>query len=110
MKNNRAIDNFIKALEEHEFIKAHELLEDDWKAFKRQKQTTEAKALQGLINGATALALYHIKKRPSGFIKVWPVYIKYKPLLQNAKLKDKNRFYDACNIFEKKRDELIKDL
>ncbi len=62
MNNKKPIDNFIEALQEHKFVEAHEILEDDWKTFKKQGLKLEAKAIQGLINGATALALYHIKK------------------------------------------------
>ncbi|AXX87402.1 hypothetical protein AMRN_1670 [Malaciobacter marinus] len=106
MNNKKPIDNFIEALQEHKFVEAHEILEDDWKTFKKQGLKLEAKAIQGLINGATALALYHIKKRPDGFKKVWPVYLKYKPLLTNAKINNKNRFFYACKILEEKKEEL----
>lgn len=104
----KAIDKFIQAIENHEFVEAHELLEEDWKNFKKLGQRTEAKALQGLINGATALALYHIKKRPEGYKKVWAVFIKYQPMLKEAKLEDKNRFFFAQDLLEKKNKEIVK--
>lgn len=104
----KAIDKFIQAIENHEFVEAHELLEEDWKNFKKLGQRTEAKALQGLINGATALALYHIKKRPEGYKKVWAVFIKYQPMLKEANLKDKDRFFFAQDLLEKKNKEIVK--
>lgn len=103
----KPIDKFILAVENYEFVEAHELLEDDWKTFKALGQRTEAKALQGLINGATALALYHIKKRPEAYKKVWAVFIKYQPMLKEAKLENKERFYFAQNLLEEKNNELL---
>ena len=59
-----AIDRFIFAVENGFYVEAHELLEDDWNFYKKQGELNKALVLKGLINGATALALYHIKKRP----------------------------------------------
>ena len=55
---NTAIDRFIFAIENGYFVEAHELLEDDWNMYKKQGQTKKALMLKGLINGATALALF----------------------------------------------------
>ena len=57
-----AIDRFIFAVENGYYVEAHELLEDDWNFYKKQGELNKALVLKGLINGATALALYHIKK------------------------------------------------
>lgn len=103
----KPIDKFIQAVQNHEFVEAHELLENDWKTYKKLNQRCEAKALQGLINGATALALYHIKKRPEGYKKVWAVFLKYKPMLKEANLEDKERFYFAENLLEEKNKTLV---
>jgi len=58
-----AIDRFIFAIENSYFVEAHELLEDDWNYYKKQGEINKALVLKGLINGATALALFHIKKK-----------------------------------------------
>ena len=52
-----AIETFIQMVQNEEFAPAHEVLEHDWKAYKKQNQMQQAKVLQGLINGTTALAL-----------------------------------------------------
>lgn len=96
-----AIDRFIFAIENEYFVEAHELLEDDWNLYKKQGQKEKALVLKGLINGATALALYFIKKRPEGYKKVWPVFLKYIPLLDKIELDNKNRFYEAKHILIK---------
>lgn len=96
-----AIDRFIFAVEEGYYREAHELLEDDWNEYKRLGLKKKALALKGLINGATALALFHIKKRPHAYAKVWPVFIKYMPLLEEVELENKDKFYYARDLLIK---------
>ena len=93
-----AIDRFIFAIENGYFVEAHELLEDDWNMYKKQGEINKALVLKGLINGATALALYHIKKKEEGYKKVWPVFNKYIPLLDTVELSNKEKFYKAKEI------------
>lgn len=99
---SKAINRFIFAVEEEMYVEAHELLEDDWNLYKRQGEKNKALVLKGLINGATALALYYTKKRPHGYQKVWPAFLKYIPLLDEVDLEDKERFYDAKNLLMRK--------
>lgn len=93
-----AIRRFIYALENKLFIEAHELLEHDWKQYKKSGEKAKAKALQGLINGATALALYYTKNKPEGYKKVWPVFEKYKHLLDIVELEEKEKFHEAKDL------------
>ena len=93
-----AIDRFIFAIENNYFVEAHELLEDDWNMYKKQGQKEKALMLKGLINGATALALFFIKKRPLGYEKVWPVFLKYIILLDDLEIEEKEKFYKAKDI------------
>ena len=93
-----AIDRFIFAIENGYFVEAHELLEDDWNMYKKQGEINKALVLKGLINGATALALYHIKKKEEGYKNVWPVFNKYIPLLDTVELTNKEKFYKAKEI------------
>ena len=97
-----AIDRFIYAVEHNFFVEAHELLEDDWNLYKKQGEKNKALVLKGLINGATALALYFEKKRPNGYLKVWPVFYKYLPLLEEVNLENKDRFYFAKELLIEK--------
>ena len=84
-----AIDRFLFAIENGYFVEAHELLEDDWNVYKKQGQKEKALVLKGLINGATALALFFIKKKPERYNKVWPAFLKYIPLLDDIELENK---------------------
>jgi hypothetical protein len=105
---SKAINRFIFAVENEMYVEAHELLEDDWNLYKKQGQKNKALVLKGLINGATALALYHIKKRPAGYQKVWPVFLKYLPLLDDIEIEDKNKFYEAKNLLIEKNSFIVK--
>ena len=102
-----AIDRFIYAVENNFFVEAHELLEDDWNLYKKQGEKKKALVLKGLINGATALALYFKKNKPEGYEKVWPVFNKYLPLLDEVNLENKERFYFAKELLIQKNN-LIK--
>ena len=103
----KAIDRFIFAIENGYFKEGHELLEDDWREFKKQGQIEKALVLKGFINASTALALFHIKKNEDGYKRVWLVFEKYIGLLESVELEDKNKFYEAKKILleEKKRIE-----
>ena len=92
-----AIDRFLFAIENDYFVEAHELLEDDWNLYKKQGQKEKALVLKGLINGATALALFHIKKRPQSYKKVWPAFEKYVPLLDVVDFEEKEKYYYIKN-------------
>ena len=92
-----AIDRFIFAVENGFYVEAHELLEDDWNYYKKQGELNKALVLKGLINGATALALFHIKKRPKSYKKVWPAFEKYVPLLDVVDFEEKEKYYYIKN-------------
>jgi hypothetical protein len=101
-----AIDRFIFAVENGYYVEAHELLEDDWNMYKKQEQKEKALVLKGLINGATALALFHIKKRPESYKKVWPAFEKYVPLLDEVEIEEKEKYYKAKDLLIKLREEV----
>lgn len=102
-----SIDKFIDAICNEEFIQAHEILEHDWKAYKKQGLKLEAKYLQALINGATALALYKNKNRPEAYLKVWPVFLRNKDLILEIDLDEKDKFIEASKILEIKNKEIV---
>lgn len=95
-----SIEQFIIAIEEEKFVEAHELLEEEWRHYKKIEQKDKAKAVQGLINGATALALYR-KNRLEAYERVWKVFEKYKNLLE--KLDCNEKYYEASRLLEFKK-------
>ena len=102
-----AIDRFLFAVENGYFVEAHELLEGDWNMYKKQGQKEKALVLKGLINGATALALFHVKKRPEAYEKVWPAFSKYIPLSDKEEFEEKEKFYKAKKILEELNNSII---
>lgn len=100
-----AIRTFIEMVQNEEFAPAHEILEHDWKAYKKQGDMKKAKALQGLINGTTALALYK-KGKVEGYQKVWDTFMKYHTLLDEIDLEDKGYFLEARELLFKKNSEV----
>lgn len=105
-----AIDRFIFAVENEYYAEAHELLEDDWRDLKKSGQLEKSQVLKGLINGATALALYHKKKKPEGFKKVWPVFEKYIPLLEKIDFEEKEKYYYIKDLLIKLSKEVKREL
>ena len=100
-KGNYKIDEFIEMIINHEFVEAHEVLEDDWKALKNIGDKKSAKFLQGLINGTTSLALF-VKGREEAGKRVWSTFMKYKSLFDEVELNDKHRYIYAMELLEDK--------
>ncbi len=93
------IKGFIKLIENHDFVEAHEVLEDDWNDLKKLGDKKSAKFLQGLINGATSIALY-IKKRPEGCTKVWGAFERNIHLVHEIKLENKQDYLYAIELLQ----------
>lgn len=97
-----SIEKFIKAVENENFVEAHELLEHEWKDYKKSGKKLEAKAIQGLINGATALALFR-KGRVEAYEKIWKVFEKYKSLISEVELENSSKYMEAKELLEIKK-------
>jgi len=84
---------------QHDFIEAHEVLEDDWNALKKLGDKKSAKFLQGLINGATSIAL-HVKGRPEACTKVWGAFERNKYLVDEVALHRKEDYLFAIELLQ----------
>ena len=96
---NYNIKAFISLIEQHSFVEAHEVLEDDWNKLKKLGDKKSAKFLQALINGATSLAL-HIKGRPEACIKVWGALQRNKYLINEIALLNKSEYIYTIELLE----------
>ena len=106
---NYNIQGFRELIEKHEFIDAHEVLEDDWNALKKAGDKKTAKFLQALINGATSLAL-HVKGRPEACSKVWGALQRNKHLVDEVNINNKEDYIYTINLLEdyyKNKEELF---
>lgn len=104
-----AIKEFINMVQNEEFAPAHEVLEHDWKAFKKEEKKEHAKALQGLINGTTALALYK-KGRVEAYKKVWETFLKYQHLIDKIDIDKKELYFEARKLLYDKNQLIVKNI
>ena len=89
------LQEFIQALNEERFKDAHEVMEHQWKEYKKINHPI-TKLLKGYINGATAFEL--IKRgNIDGAKRLWSAYEKYLPLM-NSNIKEYELFKQANDI------------
>lgn len=96
------IDGFIELVAEGNYVEAHEVLEDDWNILKKEGRKKEAKYLQALINGATSLALFYIKRRPDPAQRVWEVYLRNKYLFDELELFEREKYLYTQELLEQR--------
>lgn len=106
------IERFIQAVQNEEFAPAHEILEHDWLEYKKLYRSNDnptaykkAKALQGLINGTTALALYK-KGKIESYEKVWSTFLKYEHYLDEITLPQHDYFLQAQKLLHIKNQNI----
>jgi len=93
----KTLQEFIQALNEERFKDAHEVMEHQWKEYKKTNHPI-TKLLKGYINGATAFEL--IKRgNIDGAKRLWSVYEKYLPLM-NSNIKEYELFKQANDILQ----------
>ncbi len=96
------IDNFLKAINNNNFVYGHEVLEDRWRELKKSPETlNESKILKGLINGSTALALKLMGKE-KGAKTVWSTFEKYRPLIKSEICNKTKKYRQAEELLDKK--------
>lgn len=83
------------------FVEAHEVLEEDWRVLKKEGRKEEAKFLQTLINGATAIALW-IKNRPEPSLRVWDFFQRNKHLISTINESQREKYIFAIKLLEYK--------
>lgn len=97
-----AIEQFLKVVENDEFVEGHEVLEEDWHRLKKlPEQSDEAKILKGLINASTALALA-CKGKKEGAARVWQTYEKYAPLIECTPSSHTAKYKEAQTLLLRK--------
>ena len=99
------IDNFMTMVENGEFAEAHEVLEDDWKAFRKEGNKDESNILKGFINGATS---FELKRRGrDNASRVWATYVKYRPLIDETDSLHVKKYEECALFLEAKYDEVF---
>lgn len=101
----KIIDRFIEAVRDERFVEAHEILEESWKELKKIDKT-EANLQKGLINGATAIALY-LKGKTEPSKRVWETFEKYRDLLE-LNFQDSDKYRVAQKVLDEKHEKYNK--
>ena len=93
---------FLNAVQNNEFVKGHEILEELWKEYKKiESLKDEAYILKGLINASTALAL-KVKEKDDGAKRVWATFLKYSPLIDKINSKNLPFYKESKELLLKK--------
>jgi len=100
-----AITHFIQAVEANRFIDAHEILEQSWKALKKEGRLDEARIQKGLINAATAIGLHYERSKTDAARRVWPTFEKYRPLIHTIQTEHHKLYLRAEALLDQKRQE-----
>ena len=88
---------FIQNLKDGEFAHAHEVMEYQWKAYKKIDHPL-TKLLKGYINAATAFELVR-RGKMKGAERLWNVYEKYLPALQEG-IEEYTGFVEADRLLQ----------
>ncbi len=100
------IDDFIGMLQNGEYAQAHEVLEDDWKAFRSEGKKDESNILKGFINAATA---FELKRRGrNSASRVWQTYVKYRPLIDEVDSLHVKKYVECATYIDAKYEEVFK--
>jgi len=100
----RTLTIFIQNLKDEEFAYAHEVMEHQWKQYKKQDHPL-TKLLKGYINGATAFELLR-RGKAEGAVRLWAVYEKYLPALQEE-IEAYDLFCEADRLLQKLKEERL---
>ncbi len=94
------LEIFIQHLKDEDFDEAHEVMEQQWKLYKKADHPL-TKLLKGYINGATAFELIK-RDRPDAASRLWRVYEKYLPALEKG-IEEYDLFAEADRILQQLR-------
>lgn len=103
----KALEIFLQTLENEAFKESHEVLEVTWREWKNDDvRKEESLILKGLINGATALALFQLG-RPNSALQVWSTFEKYRPLIQTLPSSHTRLYQKAQALLEIKYKKIV---
>jgi hypothetical protein len=96
-------------LENDEFIRAHDILEELWRKYKDNEQTrAESFILKALLNASVSIELYKMQRFEHS-LNVWNTYKKYEYLIDEINCKNTKSYKRIKDIIYKKREKYIND-
>lgn len=100
MNIEKACDDFICKVQNEEYAKAHESLEHEWLQLKKINKE-HSLILKGLINGATSFEIKRRGRPLESALKIWNVYLKYKPLIDQVQTPYTYKYNQCADLLEK---------
>jgi predicted metal-dependent hydrolase len=91
------LELFIEDIENSDFTKAHEDLEDYWKSIRKSDHPLK-NLCKGFINGATAFELIR-RGKDKAAKTVWATYEKYLPIMQED-IENYELFFKANELLQ----------
>jgi hypothetical protein len=92
-------DKFIQMIKDEQYADAHVVLEHSWKELKKIDRS-HSNILKGFINGATSFEIKRRGKPIESALRIWSVYLKYKPLIEQLDTKYTKKYMQCCEILE----------
>lgn len=109
MNINLEHEKIIFLLESDEFVRAHDILEEDWRKYKDNQQTRpESFILKALLNASVSIELYKIQRFEHSF-NVWNTYKKYEYLIDEINCINTKNYKKIKDIIYEKREIYIND-
>ncbi len=99
MNIEKACNDFMQMVIDEQYAKAHETLEHQWLELKKTDKQ-HSLILKGLINGATSFELKRRGRPIESAMKIWDVYLKYKPLIHQLDISHRDKYLECAKLLE----------
>jgi hypothetical protein len=101
-------EKIILLLENDEFIRVHDILEELWRKYKDINETREESfILKAFVNASVSFELYKMQRYEHS-LNVWNTYKKYEYLIDEIYCINTKSYKKIKNIIYKKREKYIK--
>jgi hypothetical protein len=102
-------EKIILLLENDEFIRVHDILEELWRKYKDNEHTRqESFILKAFVNASVSIELYKMKRFEHS-LNVWNTYKKYEHLMDEINYQNTKSYKKIKDIIYKKREKYIND-
>lgn len=98
----------IELLNKNEFIQAHDVFENLWRAYKDSDSSREESfILKAFTNASISIELYKMSREQHS-TNVWNTFKKYENLIETIITPNRDKYKEIRTLIYMKRDEFIK--
>ncbi len=98
----------IELLSKNEFVQAHDIFEDLWRAYKDSVNTREESFILKAFTNASISIELHKMNRSQHSTNVWNTFKKYENLIDTIITPNRDKYKEIKTLIYTKRDEFIK--